>query len=177
MFRDDLIWNSVLRFFNIRIIVWDCINNKLRTKNMIKLLEAMGINLDNTQVLCNDERVVFHSEGEGIKALAENLQALLQTKTQVPVLKQMTVAELILDDITKATCLGDEETQKKRKEYSCAAVFGILQKILNVCLMRSKSILKSRFNLLRVYMPLFSSLVYPHMTIEGDTLKSISKTF
>ncbi|ASQ45590.1 hypothetical protein clem_05170 [Legionella clemsonensis] len=37
-------------------------NNALRTKNMIELLQAMSLNLDNTQINCMDERVVLRHQ-------------------------------------------------------------------------------------------------------------------
>ncbi|QMT61530.1 vWA domain-containing protein [Legionella sp. PC997] len=151
-------------------------NNMLRTKNMLELLNAMGVHLDNTEVVCHDERVVFHpkttKENEN---LATELQELLQQNTVKPALKRVTLADLLTDEITQATCVDSVTADTHKK--SCLAVLNVLQlsgldftidepqEFLNIPLPSA------------AFAPLFNSLNYKFIHIEDDKIKFNLKEF
>ncbi|KTC91146.1 VWA domain-containing protein [Fluoribacter dumoffii] len=150
------------------------VNNILRTKNMVALLQAMGIPLNTEQVTCKDERVIFNSKtiNDG-DTLATNLQELLQQNGVKPVVRRVTVANLLADEINQGISLdGAAEDHKK----SCLAILGVLQ-LGSVFTLDEE---QEYFHIplpSSAYAPLFNSLHYQYMSIEGGLIKFNIKEF
>ncbi|BCA96583.1 hypothetical protein TUM19329_29440 [Legionella antarctica] len=147
------------------------INNSLRTKNMIELLQAMGINLENTGVSCKDERVVFKATTE-IENLAAKLQELLQKDAVKPALSRMTFAELISDDIIQATC---NETSAEVHKQSCLSLFKLFQNAVYT-LDQEQEYLEIMLPS-PVYEPLFNLLTYKYIIIEDGKIRFSIKEY
>lgn len=147
------------------------VNNVLRTKNMEALLSAMGIPLENTKLACKDERVIF-SPGttKEAEALAANLQNLLQKDTVKPALRRMTITELLAEDIANAMDTSKDEAHKK----SCLALLNVLQ--LTGQLDEQQEYINIQLPSI-AYAPLFGSLKYQYMSIEGEQIKFNIKEF
>ncbi|MCE0721690.1 MULTISPECIES: VWA domain-containing protein [Legionella] len=152
------------------------VNNVLRTKNMVDLLHAMGINLNNTKVSCKDERVIFTpattKDGE---TLATNLQSILQKDAIKPSVRRKTVAELMADEIAQATCSNNAMAETHKK--SCLAVLNVLQTTgLEYTLDEEQEYLNIQLPS-AAYAPLFNSLNYKFLSIEGEKIKFNIKEF
>ncbi len=152
------------------------VNNALRTKNMVELLQAMGIPLDNTQVACKDERVIFNpgtiNEGEN---LAANLQALLQKDTVKPALRRITLTELMADEIAQATCNESAKTEIHKK--SLLALLSVFQNAgLDYALDEQQDYLHIQLPS-PIYAPLFNTLNYKYLSVDGEKLKFNIKEF
>ncbi|MGQ3890299.1 VWA domain-containing protein [Legionella sp. CNM-1927-20] len=152
------------------------VNNLLRTKNMVDLLQAMGIDLTNNKVICKDESVIFISETtlEG-EQLAVDLQEILQKDAVKPIIKRVSIAELVANEIAQANCFDDAiaETHKK----SCLAVLSVLQMTgLDYKLDKEQEYLNIQLPS-AAYVPLFNSLNYKYLTIEGENLRFNIKEF
>ncbi|WP_454782178.1 VWA domain-containing protein [Legionella sp. WA2022007384] len=152
------------------------VNNMLRTKNMVELLHAMGVHLDDTKVVCHDERVVFHSKTtKENESLGAELQELLQQNTVKPALKKVTMAELLTDEITQATCVDSVTADTHKK--SCLAVLNVLQLTgLDFTIDEQQEYLSIQLPSF-AFAPLFNSLNYKNMSIEGEKIKFNVKAF
>ncbi|MCW8445539.1 VWA domain-containing protein [Fluoribacter gormanii] len=151
-------------------------NNMLRTKNMVGLLSAMGVHIDDTKVVCHDERVVFHSKTtKESERLAAELQELLQQNTVKPALNRVTLAELLTDEINQASCADSVTADTHRK--SCLAVLNVLQLTgLDFTIDEQQEYLNIQLPS-AAYAPLFNSLNYQYMSIEGEKIKFNVKEF
>ncbi|PWY56724.1 VWA domain-containing protein [Legionella qingyii] len=151
-------------------------NNMLRTKNMVGLLNAMGVPIDNTKVVCHDERVVFHSTTtKENERLAAELQELLQQNTVKPDLKRVTLADLLAEEITQATCIDNLTADTHKK--SCLAVLNVLQLTgLDFTIDEQQEYLNIQLPS-AAFAPLFNSLNYKCMSIEGEKIKFNVKEF
>ncbi|AWN75598.1 vWA domain-containing protein [Legionella anisa] len=153
------------------------VNNVLRTKNMEALLHAMGIDLNNAKVSCKDERVIFTpkttKDGE---TLATSLQEILQKDTVKSNLRRMTVVELITEEIAQATCSDNEKAEIHKQ--SCLSVLSTLQQMIGL-----KYTLDEEQEYLNIqlpsaaFAPLFNSLNYKYLSIEGEQIKFNIKEF
>lgn len=143
------------------------INNVLRTKNMVELLHAMGIPVKKEQVTCKDERIIFNLESikEGVE-LAADLQNLLQNDAVKLPIKRRTVAELLAEEITNATCSDSKNSETLKK--SCLALLDILQ--LKDTLDEQQEYLDIQLPS-AVYGPIFSALNYKYLSINGEKIK------
>ncbi|CAM2849837.1 marine proteobacterial sortase target protein [Legionella steigerwaltii] len=152
------------------------VNNILRTKNMVGLLNAMGVPLENTKVACKDERVIFNSgTTKEAEALAANLQDLLQKDTVKPTIRKKTVAELLAEEITYASCADSAMSETHKK--SCLAVLSVLQLTgLEYTLDEQQEYINIQLPS-AAYAPLFNSLTYKYMSIEGEKIKFNIKEF
>ncbi|WP_131783382.1 VWA domain-containing protein [Legionella gresilensis] len=152
------------------------VNNLLRTTNMVELLRAMGISLDNNTVSCKDERVIFTTKNiEQSEKLAFDLQGLLQKDVVKPQIRQVSIADLIADEIAQATSTNALmiETHKK----SCLAVLNVLQMTgLNYTLDKEQEYLNIELPS-AAYAPLFNSLNYKYMSIQNEEIKFNIKAF
>ncbi len=146
------------------------VNVALRTKSMIKLLQVFGFNLDNTKVKVKDELVIFSPVGtleENVK-LAAKLQELLQTESQKLSLRRVTIAQLITDEIQDTT---SPDAKAETHKQSCLAVLNVLQAMgLGYKLDEQQENIEIQLPSIG-YAPLFSSLTFKTMIIEGDKLK------
>ncbi|CEK11373.1 VWA domain-containing protein [Legionella hackeliae] len=145
------------------------VNDVLRTKNMIELLQAMGINLEGTEMVCNNERVIFNPETvKDGEILGSALQKLLQKDTKKPPFKRVTLANLIAEDIAVATS-SDNATAETHKK-SCLAILGVLETIgLEETLDKEQEYFEIKFPS-PVYAPLFSSLTYKYISIQDEKI-------
>ncbi|WP_419419007.1 VWA domain-containing protein [Legionella sp. D16C41] len=152
------------------------VNNALRTKNMVELLQAMSLDLTNNEVVCKDERIIFASKNiQESEKLAANLQALLHKNSIKPAIKRASIAELIANEISQATCSDDAMVETHKK--SCLAVLSVLQiSGLEYTLDEEQEALNIPLPS-AAYAPLFNSLNYKYMSIEGEKLKFNIKEF
>ncbi|HHT0593345.1 TPA: VWA domain-containing protein [Legionella anisa] len=152
------------------------VNNILRSKNMEALLEAMGINLNNTKVLCKDERIIFTPETvKDAEIIVTNLQALLQKDAIKPTVRRMSIAELLTNEIAQAACSDNAMAETHKK--SCLAVLNVLQMTgLEYALDKEQEYVNIQLPS-TAYAPLFNSLNYKFMSIEGEKIKFNIKEF
>ncbi|HHF7366040.1 TPA: VWA domain-containing protein [Legionella bozemanae] len=152
------------------------VNNVLRTKNMVALLQAMGINLNNARVSCKDERVIFTSETQkDAETLVTNLQELLQKDGIKPSVRRMSIAELLANEIAQAACSDGAMTETHKK--SCLAVLNVLEMMgLEYALDKEQEYVNIQLPS-AAYAPLFNSLNYKYMSIEGEKIKFNIKEF
>ncbi|MDR3504037.1 MAG: VWA domain-containing protein [Legionella sp.] len=100
-------------------------NNALRTKNMIQLLNDMGISLDGTEVSCYDELLVFKSDAlQRSEQLSKNLQSLLANESIQPQYRQFSLEELLTNEIAMSTCT--DQKKEKTNKLSCNMVLQVL---------------------------------------------------
>ena len=128
------------------------------------------------QVTCKDELVIFNpetaKESEGLAAI---LQMLLQKNAVKPMFRKVTVAELIADEIANAICSMSELTETNKK--SCLAVLNVLQ-LSGLTYTLDEQ--QEYFNIplpSSAFVPLFNSLNYKYLSIEGEKIKLNIKEF
>lgn len=153
-------------------------NNALRTKNMVALLQGMGINVgmneeDKTKVSCKDELVILKpATPEEAKHLAGEIQELLATESKKPIVQQFTLNGLLSAEIDAAQSINIEITEKNKR--SLQALLPILE--LDFALDADQEYLNIQLPSI-AYAPLFGSLVYKYLKLEGETLRLNLKEF
>ena len=145
------------------------VNNALRTKNMIALMKDMGIDVEIAKISCMDELVAVKAATQKDAAtVAEQLQTLLETGGVKPVVKRMTIADLITAEIEAAPCSNPVMETNRR---SCLAVLEVLKMTgLEFALDEQQEFLEVKLPSI-IYAPLFGSMTYKHMSIAGDKIK------
>ncbi|WP_058535116.1 VWA domain-containing protein [Legionella saoudiensis] len=100
-------------------------NNALRTKNMIQLLNDMGISLEGTEVSCYDELLVFKTDSlQRSEQLSQNLQSLLADGSIQPQYRQFSLEELLTNELAMSTCV--DQKKEKTNKLSCNMVLQVL---------------------------------------------------
>lgn len=153
-------------------------NNALRTKNMTALLQDMGVNVGKkeegkAEVSCKDELVILKPAAqEEAENLAGEIQTLLQTGKTKPVIQRFTLSDLLNAEIDAATCTNVQMTEKNKR--SLRALLPILE--LGFTLDSEQEYLDIQLPS-TAYAPLFGSLTYKYMKLEGETLRFNVKEF
>lgn len=104
-------------------------NNALRTKNMIALLQDMGIKVGKkdegkAEVSCKDELVILKpASQEEAENLAGEIQTLLQTGKTKPAVQRFTLNDLLNAEIDAATCVNVQMTEKTNDHYGPCYLF------------------------------------------------------
>lgn len=148
-------------------------NNALRTKNMMDLLNDMGVNLKGTQVICHNELMVFTSNTQQVsEQLAINLNDLLTDKNSAKLTTQkFSLADLITQEVNSGIC------EDLRNKLSCDAILKIL---INDGLKYELDENNEHINIelpSAVYAPLFASLKYRYLSVSGTRLQFNIKDF
>ncbi|STX37916.1 VWA domain-containing protein [Legionella feeleii] len=153
-------------------------NNALRTKNMIALLQDMGIKVGKkdegkAEVSCKDELVILKpASQEEAENLAGEIQTLLQTGKTKPAVQRFTLNDLLNAEIDAATCVNVQMTEKNKR--SLRALLPILE--LDFMLDAEQEYLDIKLPSI-AYAPLFGSLTYKYLKLDGETLKFNVKEF
>ncbi|KTD02106.1 VWA domain-containing protein [Legionella feeleii] len=153
-------------------------NNALRTKNMIALLQDMGIKVGKkdegkAEVSCKDELVILKpASQEEAENFAGEIQALLQTGKTKPAVQRFTLNDLLNAEIDAATCVNVQMTEKNKR--SLRALLPILE--LDFALDAEQEYLDIKLPSI-AYAPLFGSLTYKYLKLDGETLKFNVKEF
>ncbi|RUR14883.1 VWA domain-containing protein [Legionella septentrionalis] len=149
------------------------VNNQLRSANMQQLLQAMNLDLNGVDVVCQDERVILCTT-KNIKKLAVDMQNLLQVNMVKYNVKQVTLAELIENEIKQAS--GKNLLTHEINKQSCLAIFNLLKASLQYNLNKEKEYFE--INLPEpVYADLFETLEYKYISVDSGKIKFNIKEF
>ncbi|MGC1181971.1 VWA domain-containing protein [Legionella sp.] len=139
------------------------VNNELRTKNMVELLSAMGIHLENTELVCKDELIILSPENlKEAQELTAKLQKIIQKNDVVPTVRQIKFEDLLTEEIEKATYSGNFGEMNKK---ICLTILDNLQETVQDQ--------QQEFNIQLdpIYTPIFKSLNYKYLTVDNDKIK------
>jgi hypothetical protein len=151
-------------------------NNTLRTKNMIQLLNDMGISLEGTELSCYDELLVFKSDAlQRSEQLSKNLQSLLAEGSTTPQYRQFSLEELLTNEIAMSTCT--DQKKEKTNKLSCNMVLQVLiEDGLKYTLDEEKEHIE--FELPEpAYATFFNMLHYKNLSIVDNKLRFNIKEF
>ncbi|MFJ1267603.1 VWA domain-containing protein [Legionella lytica] len=152
-------------------------NNALRTKNMIQLLNGMGISLEGTEVSCYDDLFIFKSDAlQRSEQLSENLRSLLADNSSIkPGYRQFSLEELLTNEIAMST--GADQKKTKTNKLSCSMVLQVLiDDGLKYTLDEEKEHIE--FELPEsAYATFFNMLQYKHLSIVNNKLRFNIKEF
>ncbi|WP_019217455.1 VWA domain-containing protein [Legionella tunisiensis] len=145
---------------------------------MTALLQDMGMNVGkkeegNAEVSCKDELVILKpATPDEVENLAGEVQKLLQTENATPTIQRFTLNDLLNAEIDAATCSDVKMIEKSKR--SLQALLPILE--LDFALDVEQEYLDIKLPSM-AYAPLFGSLTYKYMNLEGETLRFNVKEF
>lgn len=152
-------------------------NNALRTKNMIQLLNGMGVSLEGTELSCYDDLLVFKPDNlQSSEQLAENLRSLLATDSSTkPGYKQFSLEELLTEELAKGTCA--EQKKERMRKLSCNSILQLLiDDGLKYTIDEEKEHIEFELPE-KEFADLFKMLQYENLSIDGNMLRFNIKKF